>query len=45
VLEAWKEIDPAVQLGGMTLADLQASLSRLGELYAQLDGLDAQAVS
>lgn len=43
VLEAWREIDPAIQLGGMALADLQASLSRLGELYAQLDGLDAQA--
>ncbi|MBN1428938.1 MAG: hypothetical protein JXB07_11180 [Anaerolineae bacterium] len=42
VLEAWREIDPALQLGGMALADLEAGLNGLGEIYAQLDSLDAQ---
>jgi hypothetical protein len=42
VVEAWREIDPALELGGMALADLEASLNRLGGIYSQLDGLDAQ---
>jgi hypothetical protein len=42
VLEAWREIGPGLQLGGMALADLEASLNRLGGIYSQLDGLDAQ---
>ena len=42
VLEAWKEIDPELSLGGMTLADLEASMDRVSETYARLDSLDAQ---
>lgn len=42
VVEAWREINPALSLGGMALADMEASLDRLGGIYAQLDGLDAQ---
>ena len=42
VQEAWREIDPDLSLGGMALADLEASLSKVGGLYAKLDSLDAQ---
>ncbi len=42
VVEAWREIDPALSLGGMTLAEMETSLSELGGIYTQLDGLDAQ---
>ena len=42
VLEAWKAIDPAFELGGMALAEMEASLNKLGGIYALLDGLDAQ---
>jgi hypothetical protein len=42
VLEAWREIDPALSLGGMTLAELEGSLTSIGTIYSQLDGLDAQ---
>jgi hypothetical protein len=42
VVEAWREIDPALSLGGMALADMEGSLNGLGGIYAQLDGLDAQ---
>ena len=32
VLEAWKNIDPALQIGGMDLAALEADLARIAAL-------------
>ena len=42
VLEAWKEIDPALQIGGMAPAALEANLTQVNALYAELNKLDAQ---
>jgi hypothetical protein len=42
VLEAWREIDPALQIGGLALATLEAELSQARAVYAQIDALDAR---
>lgn len=42
VLEAWKEIDPALQIGGMAPTALEANLAQVMALYAELNKLDAQ---
>ena len=42
VLEAWKEIDPTLQIGGLAAAALEASLTQVAALYVELNKLDAQ---
>ncbi len=42
VLEAWKEIDPALQIGGLAASALEANLNQVNTLYAELNKLDAQ---
>ncbi len=44
VVEAWKEIDPALQIGGLALSTLEANLAQTGALYAQIDSLEAQFI-
>ena len=42
VLEAWKEIDPELQIGGLAPAALDDNLTQIGDLLAQMDKLEAQ---
>lgn len=42
VVEAWREIDPALQIGGLALATLEAELAQVMALYEQIDALEAR---
>ncbi len=42
VLEAWREIDPALQIGGLALTTLEAELAQAMTLYVQIDSLEAR---
>ncbi len=44
VLEAWKNIDPALQLGGMALAALEGETTQVRTLYAQISSLETQLI-
>ncbi len=44
VLEAWKNIDPALQLGGMALAALEGETTQVRALYAQISSLETQLI-
>ncbi len=44
VLEAWKEIDPALQIGDLAAAALEADLAQAGTFLSQVDALEVQLV-
>lgn len=44
VLEAWKNIDPALQLGGIPLAALEDEVSQTRALYAKINSLETQLI-
>ncbi|MBN1309841.1 MAG: hypothetical protein JXB30_00385 [Anaerolineae bacterium] len=41
VLEAWKNIDPDLQVGDLTPVAIEANLDQIGEIYARLDSLES----
>lgn len=42
VLEAWKMIDPALQIGELVPGSLEADLAKAGPTQAQMNALEAQ---
>lgn len=44
VLEAWKNIDPALQLGGMPLSALEGEAAQVRGLYSQISSLETQLI-
>lgn len=44
VQEAWREIDPALPIGGLALTALETELAQAGTIYAQIDALEAQFI-
>jgi hypothetical protein len=43
-LEAWKNIDPAFGVGDLTIAEVEADLSRTSPLLGQIDSLETELV-
>jgi hypothetical protein len=44
VLEAWKDIDPALQIGGLAPAAIEADLAQARAIYSQIDSLEGQII-
>jgi len=44
IVEAWKEIDPELQIGTLTLPELEAEMTQAGAIYTQLDSLEVQLI-
>jgi hypothetical protein len=44
VLEAWKNIDPALEIGSMPIATLESQLTEARALYMQINSLETQLV-
>jgi hypothetical protein len=44
VLEAWKNIDPALQLGGMAVTALESELGEARTLFMQINSLETQLI-
>ncbi len=44
VLEAWKNIDPTLQFGGMAVTALESELSEARTLYMQIHSLETQLI-
>lgn len=44
VVEAWKNIDPAFQVGGLTIAGVEADLAKASPLLTQIDALETELI-
>ncbi len=44
VVEAWKNIDPAFTVGGLTIAGIEADLAKAPPLLVQIDSLETELV-
>lgn len=43
-LEAWRNIDPSLKIGGMDLPSLEADLAEIGDVYAQINSLETALI-